>query len=625
MKKYLRFKTIGLLAVMALFVTSCDNDDDNPAPPIIDQNNIVETAQGVSELSSLVAALAKADESANNDLIAALGNEDGTFTVLAPSNTAFANLLSRLDGFDSLDDFNTEQLQDLLATILTYHVVPGAAVASTDLADGQTITTLEGSTLTASTAGGVSFTDAAGEAATVTNADVVTSNGIVHIIDKVLIPQAALDALEDVLLFSITDLAIDTPALSSLVAALQAADGDLPTVLAGTGPFTVFAPTNDAFQTFLDDNGFADLSEVPVDALTQVLLNHVVAGANFSTDLSTGYVPTSSTAGPDGANLSMFIDLTDGVTLNGVSNVNLDLADIKASNGVVHVVDAVIGLPNIVDHALANSGLSTLVGQLTAGGNTTFTDLLSTTDTNFTVFAPLNSAFDSFTNPNGNDINNILSNHVISGTAAFSSGLTNTYVNTLAENTDSDNLSLYINTDDGVSLNGSSTVAEADIVATNGVIHAVDAVIDLPTVVTFATADPNFSALVGALTAEGQPDFVTTLSTSGTAPAPFTVFAPVNSAFEALAEVPSGDALTAVLQHHVIPGANIVSGDLSNGLVSPNTLEGDTLTFAIAEDDSVTITDGLGNPDIGIIAVDVQAINGVIHGINKVMIPDTTN
>ncbi|WP_299324578.1 fasciclin domain-containing protein [uncultured Maribacter sp.] len=611
------------MVMLLVFAASCSDDDNDDPVIIVEEDNIVEAAQKTSSLSSLVSALTKADESANNDLITALSSE-GPFTVLAPTNDAFASLLARLDGFDSLDDFNNEQLQDLLATILKYHVVSGAAVSSGDLTEGQTITTLQGETLTVSIANGVIFTDAADEMATVTTADVETENGIVHIIDKVLIPQEALDALSGVLLTSITDLAISVPSLSILVEALVAADGELPTVLAGEGPFTVFAPTNDAFAAFLEANDFAALSDIPTDVLTQVLLNHVVSGTNLSTDLATGYVSSLSTAGPDDANLSMFINIEDGVLINGVSTVTA--ADNKAINGVVHIVDAVIGLPNIVDHAIANPNLTSLVGALTTDGNTIFTTLLSDSETDFTVFAPLNSAFDNFTNPSDNDINSILANHVISGAAANAASLSNTYFNTAATNVDGDNLSIYVNVDDGVTLNGTSTVAAADIVATNGIIHAVDMVIDLPSVVTFATADPNFSSLVGALTAEGQPDFVSILSTdTGTDPAPFTVFAPTNGAFAELAAVPSGDVLTAVLNHHVIAGANIVSGDLTNGLVSPATLEGDTLTFTIDGDGNVTITDGSGNSEIGIIAVDVQANNGVIHAIDTVMIPDTTN
>ena len=634
MKSKTKFLNRFILLLMATFVLACSDDDDNgpdqkeAEPGMVDDLNIVEPALATESVSSLVAALGKADESAANDLIATLSDETTSFTVLAPTNDAFADLLARLDGFDSLDDFNTEQLQNLLATILTYHVVGGAAVMSGDLSEGQVVTTVQGEDLVVSLAGGVTFTDADGEAAQVTLANVETNNGVIHLIDKVLLPQAAIDALSDVLLVSITDLAIATPTLSNLVAALVAADGDLPTVLAGEGPFTVFAPTNDAFETFLADNGFADLSAVPVDVLTQVLLNHVVSGTNLSTDLSAGYVSSLSTAGAGGNNLSMLVDLSSGVTLNGVSNVTA--ADNKAINGVVHIVDAVIGLPNIVDHAVANGDLSELVGALTSGGNTTFTTLLSDSETDFTVFAPVNAAFSAFMNPNANDLNAILSNHVIVGAAAFSSGLTNDYVTTAAANADGDNLSMYINTDDGVTINGSSNVAAADIVATNGVIHAVDAVIDLPSVVTFAVADPNFSTLVTALT-ELTPatDFVSVLSTpNGTDPAPFTVFAPTNEAFAALAAIPEEDVLTQVLLHHVVGGANVRSTDLTpDGDTTATTLEGDSMTIALpgTGDNIADVTDGAGNSGIGIIAVDVQANNGVIHVLNQVMIPDTTN
>ncbi|MEO0527908.1 MAG: fasciclin domain-containing protein, partial [Bacteroidota bacterium] len=297
----------------------------------------------------------------------------------------------------------------------------------------------------------------------------------------------------------IVDLALGNADLNDLVVALQAADGDLVSVLRGDGPFTVFAPTNEAFDAFLTANGFANLEAVPTDVLSLILLNHVVAGENLSTSLSTGYISSSSTAGVGGANLSLFIDTSSGVEINGVSSVTT--ADVNASNGVIHIVDAVIGLPNIVDHAVANPDLSDLVGALTADDNTTFTDLLSDADEDFTVLAPVNGAFAFFNNPNDNDINNVLSNHVIVGAAALSTDLSTGYdLSTAGTNDDGDNLSLYVNTDDGVVFNGNSTVIAADIVATNGIIHAVDAVIDIPTVVTFATADPNFSTLVSALT-----------------------------------------------------------------------------------------------------------------------------
>ncbi|THV58755.1 fasciclin domain-containing protein [Flagellimonas alvinocaridis] len=623
MKALIKCIRLPLLIFTLLFV-SCSDDDNGTTPPPETTTTIVDAAQATAELSSLVSALQKADESANNNLVSALSGE-GPFTVFAPTNAAFSDLLTQLDGFDSLDDFNSEQLQDLLAIILTYHVISGTAATSSDLSNGQTLTTLQGATLTVSTEGGVFIGDATDTPAQVTTADVTTSNGVVHIIDKVLLPQTILDALSDILLVPITDLAIGNENLENLVAALIAADGDLPNALRGNGPFTVLAPTDEAFETFLDG---ASLDDVPVEVLTQILLNHVIEGAIYSTDLTglgSGYTSTLARGAQD-ANMSIFFDTSDGVTFNGVSSVVIP--DVKALNGVVHVVDAVIDLPNIVDHAVANPNLTSLVAALTDGGNTTFTDLLSNEEEEFTVFAPVNDAFAAFTNPNSNDLNAILSNHVVVGASAFSSGLTNSYVNTAAEFDTDENLSLYINTDDGVTLNGVSNVAIADIVATNGVIHAVDAVIDLPTVVTFAVADPNFSTLVQALT-ELTPsvDFVSVLSAQGGAgDDPFTVFAPTNDAFAALASIPAEGDLIPILQHHVVAGANVRSGDLTDGIMA-TTLEGDDITINLpgTGDNIADVTDGSGNTGIGIDAVDVQAINGVIHVLDGVLVPDTMN
>lgn len=609
--------------LFTLTFVSCSDDDNGGSPPETGVT-IVATAQSTAQLSTLVSALQKADESSDNDLVAALSGE-GPFTVFAPTNEAFADLLAQLDGFDSLDDFNSQELQNLLAVILTYHVVPGAAVLSTDLSNGQTITTLQGSSIEISTTGGVFISDATSVPAQVTTADVEASNGVVHIIDKVLLPQSILDALSDIILVPITDLALGNENLENLVAALTAANGDLPTVLRGEGPFTVLAPTDEAFETFLDG---AQLGDIPVDVLTNVLLNHVISGEVTSSDLATlgaGYTSTLAVGAGD-ENISLYFDAGSGVSFNGVSNVVTP--DVKALNGIVHVVDAVIGLPDIVDHAVANPGLTSLVGALTNGGNTTFTDLLSDEAQDFTVFAPNNDAFAAFTNPNTNDLNTILSNHVVVGAAAFSSGLTNSYVNTAAEFDTDEPLSLYINTDDGVTLNGTSNVVLADIVASNGVIHVVDAVIDLPTVVTFAAADPNFSTLVQALT-ELTPsvDFVSVLSAQdGSGSDPFTIFAPTNAAFEALPSIPGEADLIPILQHHVIAGANVRSGDLSDGITA-TTLEGDDITINLpgTGDNIADVTDGAGNTGIGIDAVDVQAINGVIHVLDAVLIPNTSN
>src|SRR5690606_30932688 len=119
--------------------------------------------------------------------------------------------------------------------------------------------------------------------------------------------------------------------------------------LKGDGPFTVFAPDNAAFSEFLSANGFANLDAVPVPVLKQILLNHVVSGAVKSTDLTTGYIQTLATATPNNLNMSMFVNTSGGVKLNGISSVTA--ADNILDNGVVHLVNKVIGLPTIVTFA----------------------------------------------------------------------------------------------------------------------------------------------------------------------------------------------------------------------------------------------------------------------------------
>jgi len=431
---------------------------------------------------------------------------------------------------------------------------------------------------------------------------------------------------------NIVEIASSNSDLTSLVAALQAADGDLVNVLSGSGPFTVLAPTNDAFATFLAANGFSQLSEVPTDVLSQILLNHVISAdltASDLTGLGAGYTSTNA-SGAGGQNLSIYFNTSSGVEFNGISSVTAGGADIDASNGTIHIVDAVIGLPTVVDHALANPGFSNLVAALGAADGNLVTVLSGAGP--FTVLAPDDNAFATFLDgtPLGDvptdALANILLNHVISG-AVPSGVLTGNgagYTNSLATGPNDNNLSLYYNTSDGVRFNGVSSVSTADVVGTNGIIHAIDTVIDIPTVVTFATADPNFSTLVSALTdLTPGTDFVTTLSTAnGTSPAPFTVFAPTNDAFAALAAIPDEPVLTEVLLHHVLGDANVQSGDLTDG-ISPTMLNSQSITINLpgTGDNIADVTDGAGNSDIGIVAVDVQAGNGVIHVLNKVMLP----
>lgn len=593
-------------------VTNPDIEASNGVIHIVDAviglPTVVDFAIADDTFSTLVTALTRSDLTFDyvTTLSSPAGSSPAPFTVFAPTNDAFGDLLAEL-GASGLGDLD----EPTLKATLDLHAIAGANVRSSSLTDDMTITTLGGD-VTGNVSGGATITDVNGRVSNIVVVDVQAANGVIHVIDKVILPQQP----------SIAGLAIATPDLSILVDALSRAG--LVQTMSYPGDYTVFAPTNTAFTNFLSANGFASLDDVPVDVLTQVLLNHVVIGGVMSTELSTTYISTLATKAGTDLNLSMFVDTSSGVTLNGVSNVSTP--DIEATNGVIHIVDAVIGLPTIVDHAVANPNFSSLVGALTSYG-TTFTDLLSTPG-DFTVFAPDNTAFGAFTNPNSNSLDQILSNHVIVGATAMSAGLESMYVNTAATfNGTMDNLSMYINTDSGVTINGGSNVTAADVVASNGVIHAVDTVIDLPTVVDFAVADPTFSTLVAALTRDDLTfDYVTTLSTNiGTSPAPFTVFAPTNDAFGSLlTELGAsglGDitepVLKATLDHHAVAAANVRAEDLTDNM-TVGTLGGDITANVTG---GATLTDANDRVS-NIIKINVQAANGVIHVIDKVVLPE---
>ncbi len=284
---------------------------------------------------------------------------------------------------------------------------------------------------------------------------------------------------------TIVDIASGAENLSILVSALE--KSDLISTLSNQGPFTVLAPSNEAFNTFLNDNGFNNLDDVPVDILTNILLNHVVGGRLASTDLTTGYATTFAISSASQASMSIFIDITNGVKFNGVSSVST--ADISADNGIVHLVDAVIGLPDVVTFAVADPTFSTLVAALTRDDLTTdFVGVLSTsTGTSpapFTVFAPTNDAFGSLLSELGitglADINEptldaVLKNHVVAEANVFDTDLTDDMtVTTLGGD-------ITANVTGGATLTDSSgrvsDIIATNIQANNGIIHAINKVI----------------------------------------------------------------------------------------------------------------------------------------------------
>ena len=289
-------------------------------------------------------------------------------------------------------------------------------------------------------------------------------------------------------------------------------------------------------------------------------------------------------------------------------------------------------LPTITEFVESNPDLTNLAAALSAADG----NLLSLLNNgNYTLLAPNNWAFEVWLGTNGFNsmdevptdiLKNILLNHVISGSVQ-SSDLTTAgsgYVLTNATNTDGDFLNMYFSTNSGIVFNGVTTILNPDIAVSNGVLHVVDLLIELPTVVTFATTNPGFETLVTALTRDDlSEDLVSILSTT-TEPAPFTLFAPTNEAFTSLLSELGFESLndidTAILEStlatHVVAEANVRFEDLSNGMLI--TTIGDDLSISVGAGPQLV---DLNSRTANIIAVDIQAYNGVIHVIDNVMLP----
>ncbi|PQJ71974.1 fasciclin domain-containing protein [Polaribacter butkevichii] len=284
---------------------------------------------------------------------------------------------------------------------------------------------------------------------------------------------------------TIVDVAVNSN-LSSLVAAVTKAE--LVNTLNGPGPFTVLAPTNEAFAEFLSENNFNSVDDVPKELLTQILLNHVIDGSLKSTDLSTGYANTKATSNASNTLMSIYINTDGGVKFNGISTVTT--ANIDADNGIVHVIDKVIALPTVVTFATADSNFSVLVEALTRSDlDTDFVSILSLPASSntapYTVFAPINSAFinvleelnlTALSDIQKNTLDLTLKTHVLSGTNALDTDLS-TGLNLITLSSEILTVDLTASaslTDEG---NRVSNIIATNVQANNGVIHAIDKVL----------------------------------------------------------------------------------------------------------------------------------------------------
>ncbi len=304
-----RRSLLAAAAALPLVVACHSSDDDAPA-----SLSIIDTAKADPRFSLLVEAITAAG------LGTALSGA-GPFTVFAPTNDAFAALLAELGVTKDALFADTA----LLSAVLQYHVL-GSEVKASAVQVGKPITSLQGGYFKATSGtGGLGFQDGRNRSGRITQTDIDATNGVIHVLDKVMLPANN----------TVVGVAQSVADFSILVEAVVAAG--LVTTLTGAGPFTVFAPTNAAFAALLTELGVTKdqlLADVPL--LTSVLTYHVVpalvlaADVPFNTPVATVETGTFS--------VSNALVITDERSRTS----NITSTDVFASNGVVHVVDRVI-------------------------------------------------------------------------------------------------------------------------------------------------------------------------------------------------------------------------------------------------------------------------------------------
>lgn len=426
---------------------------------------------------------------------------------------------------------------------------------------------------------------------------------------------------------NIVELALEDNRLSTLEVALNRFP-DLVTTLSGRGQFTVFAPTNEAFESLLDGIGQSSLDDVPDDVLRDILEYHVIAGSTVtSSQLQSGNV---TTAGGE----QVAVNVSGGVTLN--TSAMVTTGDVRATNGVVHIIDEVLVPPSIVPivgtivaPAYFNKNFSTLIAAVKAASPAILQTLLNSTDK--TLFAPTNAAFTAAginTLPDQATLDAVLKYHVIPSevTSAIASG---------ASQAETLNGNIYLSkSSSGLFINGISKVSTADVDASNGVVHVIDRTLMPPSqtiaqiaVESTTASTPQFTQLVAALSrtqGQGENDLLAAVSNSG---ASLTVFAPTDAAFQALYaalgvnnvnEIPL-NTLIAVLKHHVIAD-HVFSTDLASGNAA--TLNGNVSVNVSANPPTVTGGSSRSNvANLQTTLLNIHATNGVIHVIDKVLVP----
>ncbi|MBQ0961383.1 fasciclin domain-containing protein [Ideonella sp. 4Y11] len=299
--------SVALLAGL----TACGGSDSDP------------TLLSLTQIDPQLSILAEAIEAAG--LQSAL-TAAGPSTLLAPTNTAFASLLAEL----GVDKATLLSNKALLNAVLTYHVI-GGRVTAADVPLGSPIEPVGGGFFKAEASGStLVFTDGRNRRSTVLQADLHASNGVVHVVDKVLLP-----ANQDIVATAVAAGAGSPPEFTILVEAVQAAG--LVSALQADGPFTVFAPTDAAFAALLTELGISKAALLADTALlTQVLTYHVVPSLVLKAQVPVGSAITTLQGG------SFTVDSSLKITDARGRQAGIVATDVLTSNGVIHVIDRVI-------------------------------------------------------------------------------------------------------------------------------------------------------------------------------------------------------------------------------------------------------------------------------------------
>jgi len=504
----------------------------------------------------------------------------GAYTVFAPLNSAFRNLGLYSDG--TMDGTNID------IDILLNHVLIGREYAG-DLIDGNSYTTLSGFDITYIALNGA-MVDAGGRSVPIDTTDINATNGVVHLVNDVLLPGTIVDGVVSMQETQLLTTAVVTAGLDSVLSTING--------------ITVFAPTNDSFLAVPTLDLYLNAPQKLGNLLTYHVIDQVVMAANLTnTDVTT----------LNGFPITIDADNVMIIDFNGIS-CNIIKSDILRSNGVIHIIDCVLTYQTIVDVIANSSDHGLLTGAVLSLGY----DAILSGPGPFTVFAPVDSAFANVPNK---PLNYTVLYHVVAGAAVPSAALVDGQVIGTAFL----GITLEVDLSFGVQIldttGNPALVIAADLFSTNGIVHATDAIFEYGNLVDYVIGSAVLNSLQAAVVAAG---LVATLSDPT---AVFTILAPNDNAFSMLESLdvylePGNEAMLAeLLTYHVIAGA-ITSDMLSNDQVV-DTLQGGSLTVGVSGN-MVTFTDQTGNVAT-VVKANVVTSNGVIHIIDSVLrlYPDT--